>query len=124
MEVYYERLLTSINYLQVKATDVFLTIIFKVGLQPYLILTTSGVVRDILIEHKEVTFICEESGSVIANYIALITHPKLKLVAQPVVTYITTKQPLTCSNYGKTSHVKEICHNRKIKKTCSTCCFH
>lgn len=27
-----------------------------------------------------------------------------------------TRQYLTCSNYGKTSHVKETCHNKKKEK--------
>jgi len=35
--------------------------------------------------------ICEESGPVIANYNALITQLKSKLVAQSIVTYTTTK---------------------------------
>jgi hypothetical protein len=35
------------------------------------------------------------------------------LVAQPIVNYITTKQVLTCSNYGKTNHAKETYHNRR-----------
>jgi hypothetical protein len=51
----------------------------------------------------------------IANYNTLITSPKFKLVAQHVVTYIIIKQQLTCSNCGKTGHVKETCHNRKRK---------
>jgi len=86
VEVYYEHLLKFANYLQFKTTNVFLIIIFKVGLQPYLILATSSMARDTLIEHKEAAIICEESGSVVANYIALITHPKSKPVAQLVIT--------------------------------------
>ncbi len=46
----------------------------------------------------------------------MITHPKSKLVAQLVVTYITIKQQLTCSNYGKIGHAKGTCHNRKKKE--------
>jgi hypothetical protein len=34
--------------------------------------------KDTFIKHKEVTVICEESGPIIANYNALITHPKSK----------------------------------------------
>jgi len=48
--------------------------------------------RDTLIKHKKVAIICEESGSIIANYNALIIHPKSKPIAQPIVTYIITKQ--------------------------------
>ncbi len=97
-----------------KAIDVFLTTIFRTCLQPYFRLATMGMKKNTLIKHKEVVVICEESGMVIANYNALRTHPKSKLVAQPSVTYITFKQHLTCSNCGKISHAKETCH--KIKK--------
>jgi hypothetical protein len=40
MEVYYERLLKLANNLQHKATNNFLTIVFKFGLQPYLRVAT------------------------------------------------------------------------------------
>jgi hypothetical protein len=74
-------------------------------------------VRDSLIKHKEDVVICEESGPIIANYNALITHPKSKPITQPIITYTTTKQPLTYSNCGETHHVKKTrCHNRKIKE--------
>jgi len=33
-------------------------------------------VKDTFIKHKEVAIICEESELIIANYNALITHPK------------------------------------------------
>jgi hypothetical protein len=92
VEVYYDRLLKLANYLQVKATNVFLITIFIVNLQPYFRLTTIGMVRDTLIKYKETAIIYEESGSVIINYNALITHPKSKLVTQPIVTYTTAKQ--------------------------------
>jgi hypothetical protein len=62
----------------VKVIDVFLIIIFKAGLQPYLRLATTGMRRDTLIKHKEVVMICEESGSIIANYNVLITRLKSK----------------------------------------------
>jgi hypothetical protein len=75
----------------VKVTNVFLTTIFKVGLQPYLRLITSGMIRDTLIKHKETAIICEESGPVMANYNTLITQLESKLVAQPTVTYIFFK---------------------------------
>jgi hypothetical protein len=64
-----------------KATNVFITIIFKAGLQPYLKLATSSMTKDTLIKHKETIMICEKSESVIANYNALITQQKSKPVA-------------------------------------------
>jgi hypothetical protein len=54
VEIYYKRLLKLTNWLQVKATNVFFTTSFKVGLQPYLILTIVGMTKDTFIKHKEV----------------------------------------------------------------------
>jgi mannitol/fructose-specific phosphotransferase system IIA component (Ntr-type) len=90
---------------------VLLTIIFKIGLQPYLKLTSMAI--NTLIKYKEAIIIYEESGPIIANYNALITHPKSKPITQPVVTYNIVKQQLTCSNCGKIGHAKETCHNKK-----------
>ncbi len=67
--------------MQVKAIDVFLTIIFRACLQSYLKLTIRGMARNTFIKHKEVVVICEESGPIIANYNTLIIHPESKLVA-------------------------------------------
>jgi len=92
VEVFYGRLLKLANNLQVKATDVFLIIIFIVDLQPYLILTTVGMVRNTLIKHKETIIVYEESRSIIINYNALITHLKSKLITQPIITYTIAKQ--------------------------------
>jgi hypothetical protein len=64
-----------------KATDVFFTTIFIIGLQPYLRLAIVSMMRNTLIKHKEVVVICEESGLIITNYNVLITQPKSKLVA-------------------------------------------
>jgi hypothetical protein len=75
VEVYYEHLFKLANYLQVKATNVFLITIFIASLQPYLKITMSSMARDTLIKHKEVAVTYEKYGPVIANYNALITHP-------------------------------------------------
>jgi mannitol/fructose-specific phosphotransferase system IIA component (Ntr-type) len=56
------------------------------------------VVKDTVIKHKEVAVIFEESGPIIANYNALIIHPKSKPIAQAIVTYTTTKQQFTYSS--------------------------
>ncbi len=60
VEVYYKRWLKLVNCLQVKATNVFLTTIFRVGLEPYLRLTSMA--RNTFLKHKEVVVIYEESG--------------------------------------------------------------
>ncbi len=57
VEVYYEQLLKLANCLQVKATNVFLINIFRVGLQPYLRLASAGMTKDTLVKHKEVAII-------------------------------------------------------------------
>ncbi len=61
----------------------------------------------------ETIVICEKNEHIIANYIVLLTHPYSKLVVQLIVNYITTKQSLTCSNRGKTSHAQKTYHNMK-----------
>jgi hypothetical protein len=43
------------------------------------------------VKHKEVEMICEENGLVITNYNVLITQPKSKPIAQPIVNYTTIK---------------------------------
>jgi hypothetical protein len=100
-------LLELANCLQVKAANVFLTTIFRVGLQPYFKLATSSMTKDTFIKYKETTVICNKTKPVITNYNVLMIQLKSKLVAQPIITYTTTKQQLTCSNYGKTGHGKE-----------------
>jgi hypothetical protein len=44
-----------------KTTNVFLNTIFITGLQPYLKLETTCMMRDTLIKHKKVAMICEEN---------------------------------------------------------------
>ncbi len=75
-----------------KVIDVFLTTIFRASLQPYLRLVTTCMTSDTLIKHKEIVVICEESGPTISNYNALIIQPKSKPVAQPIVTFTTSRQ--------------------------------
>jgi len=47
------------NCLQVKTIDVFLTIDFRIGLLPYLGLTTTGMKQFALIEQKEAIVVCD-----------------------------------------------------------------
>ncbi len=46
------------NCLEVKTIDVFLTIVFRIGLLPYLILTTA-MKQDTLIKHNEAVVVCD-----------------------------------------------------------------
>jgi hypothetical protein len=52
------------------------TIIFKVGLLPYLKLTTAAMKRNNLINHKEVVVVCEENGHVNMSYNVSINHTR------------------------------------------------
>jgi len=47
------------NCLQVRTTNVFFIIVFRIRLLPYLGLTTTGMKQDTLIEHKEVVVVCD-----------------------------------------------------------------
>jgi hypothetical protein len=102
VEVYYERLLKLVNYLQLRTTYVFLTTIFKVGLLPYLRLTTT-LKKNILIKHKEVV-VCEESGPVSLNYNVLLTTPKTNVIVKLIIPTVIVKSTLTYTNCGKIGH--------------------
>jgi hypothetical protein len=69
--------------------------------------------RDTLIKHKEIVIICEKNASIIANFNVLLTQLDSKPIVQPIINYIIVKQPLTCSNCGKTGHAKKTYHNKK-----------
>ncbi len=81
VKVYYECLLKLANCLQVKATDVFLTTIFKTHLQPYFRLATTCMMRYTLIKHKEITMICEENGLVITKCFENLTKIQTTCIA-------------------------------------------
>jgi hypothetical protein len=72
--------------------------------------------RDTLVKHKETVIIYEKNGPIIVNYNVLLTQLDSKTIVQPIINYTTTKQPLTCSNYGKIGCAKETYHNMKKEK--------
>jgi len=122
LKFYYECLLKLTNYLHAKTTNVFLNIVFRVGLLPYLKLTIVGMKRDTLIEHKEAIVVCEENGPISMSYNVLLTTPDINTVAKPTIHVVTTKSTSTCTNCGKTNHTLGTCHNRKKRGTSSTNC--
>jgi hypothetical protein len=69
--------------------------------------------KNTLIEHKEVTIVCEDSGFVNMSYNALLTTSEVNVGVKLVVAAMIAKLTLTCTNCGKTNHVVETCHNRK-----------
>jgi hypothetical protein len=111
VKLYYEHLLKLANDLQIKATNFFTT-----SFRTYLRLTMRCMTRDTLINHKKIVITYEKNGLIITNYNVLLTQLYSKPIVQPIINYITTKQPLTCSNCGKTSHAKKTCHNRTKEK--------
>jgi hypothetical protein len=113
VKVYYEHLLKFTNCLHVKPIDIFFTIVFRASLLPYLKLAITSMKRNILIEHKEVVIICEESGPISMNYNVLLTTTKANVRIKPIVLAVTTKSALTCTNCGKIGHLVETCHNTK-----------
>ncbi len=64
MKVYYEQIQKLGHSLQVPTTCRFLTIVFRMGLQAYLSIVTTGMKRSTLQHHKEATMLCEESMSI------------------------------------------------------------
>jgi len=49
------------------------------------------------------------------SYNVLLTTPKPNVVLQPIISIVIVKSTLTCTNYTKTGHSVETCHNKKIK---------
>ncbi len=101
------------NYLHVGVINVFLTTIFKACLLPCLRLATIGMKRNTLIEHKEATIVCDESGHVSMSYNALLIALEANTRVKPIIYVVTAKSTLTCTNCGKTNHLVETYHNRK-----------
>jgi hypothetical protein len=100
VEVHYERLLKLAKCLHVKTIDVFFTTIFKVVSLPHLRSANAGMRRNTLIDHKEATVICEESGLDNLSYNALLATLKANIVVIPIILVVTTKSTLTCTNCG------------------------
>jgi hypothetical protein len=101
VEVYYECLLKLANCLQVRATYVFITTVFKANLLPYLRLTTASMKKSTLIKHKEAAIVCEESGHVSLSYNVLLTTLEANIVVKPTIPIVTTKSTLTNTYCGK-----------------------
>ncbi len=60
MEVYYEWIQKLAHGLQVPTINNFLTIMFRIGLQSYLIIRITRMKRSTLQQYKEVAMLCEE----------------------------------------------------------------
>jgi hypothetical protein len=60
VKVYYEWIQKLANGLQIPTTNSFLTIVFKVGLESYIIIVTTRMKRSTFQQHKEATMLCEK----------------------------------------------------------------
>jgi hypothetical protein len=79
------------NYLHVKTTNAFLTIVFKASLLPYFIIMTASMKRNTLMEHKKAIVVCEESGPISLNYNTLLTTSEIDIITKHVIPIVTTK---------------------------------
>ncbi len=78
VEVYYERIQKLVHGLQVPTINNFLTIMCRVGLQSYFIITTSKMKRSTLEECKEATMLCEEGMTIVEAKNALLVLQSIK----------------------------------------------
>jgi len=69
--------------------------------------------KNTLIEHKEITIICEENGLGSLSYNVLLTTLEANIVVKPIIPIVIAKSTLTCTNCGKIGHLIETYHNRK-----------
>ncbi len=72
VEVYYEWIQRLVHGLQVPTTDNFLTIVFKTGLQSYLIIATTRMKRSTLQQHMEAEMLCEKCMIIVEARNALL----------------------------------------------------
>jgi hypothetical protein len=78
VEVYYEWMQKLAHGLQVPTIDSFLTIVFRVGLQSYLKITTIKMKWSTLQQHKEVVMLCEKGMIVVKTRSALSVSQSTK----------------------------------------------
>jgi hypothetical protein len=69
--------------------------------------------KDTLIEHKEDTIVCKESGHASLSYNALLTTLKANINIKLIVVVVKIKSTLIYTNCGKIGHTFETCHNWK-----------
>jgi hypothetical protein len=69
--------------------QMFFSIVFRASLLPYLILTTTCMKRDTLMEHKKVVVVCEENGLIRLSYNILLTTLKTNTTTKHVIPIVT-----------------------------------
>jgi hypothetical protein len=72
VEVYYEQIQKLAHDLQVPTIDNFLIIVFRAGLQSYLIIVIVGMKWSTLQQHKEATMLCEKKLTTVEARNALL----------------------------------------------------
>jgi hypothetical protein len=78
VEVYYEQIQKLAHGLQVLTTNNFLIIVFKMGLQSYLIIATASMKQSTLQQHKKVTMLCEKGMTITKTMSALLIPHSIK----------------------------------------------
>jgi hypothetical protein len=66
-----------------------------------------------LIKHKEATIVCEERGPINLSYNALLTTLEANTIVKPIIPIASTKSTSSCTNCGKTGHIRNTYHNPK-----------
>ncbi len=113
VEVDYERIQKLAHGLQVPTTESFLTIVFRVDLQSYLRIVTTGMKQSTLQQHKEATMLCEEGMSTIKSRSALLVPQITKQTVLAKTQSNTGKTKKHCINYWMTNHNVETCRKKK-----------
>jgi hypothetical protein len=86
---------------------------FKVGLQSYFIIATTGMKRSTLQQHKEATMLCEEGMTIAEARNALLVPHNTKHVAPTKTHSYRGKTNKHCINYGMTNHNVDTCKKKK-----------
>jgi len=78
VEIYYERIQKLVHGLQVLTIDNFLIIVFKTGVESYLIIAFAGMKRSTLQQHKESVMLCEKNMTIAETRSALLVPHNTK----------------------------------------------
>ncbi len=120
VEVYYERIQKLAHGLQVATIDSFLTIVFRVGLESYLRITTTRMKRSTLQQHKEAVMLCEKGMTITKTRSALLIPHSIKKAILTKTQSNTRKIDKHCTNCGLTNHNVETCKKNKDQTTVAT----
>jgi hypothetical protein len=87
----------------------FLTTMFRMGLQSYLIIMTTRMKWSTLQQHKEAAMLCEEGMTIVETRSALSIPHGTKQITPTKTQSNTRKTDKHCTNYGMINHNVETC---------------